>query len=78
MKTYRVGEDRGNALGQWMELSQEVELNISDIEYLKRICVPHIRMELRTVTGGSLILKERLRPHDICYIHIHKNNDRVF
>ncbi|MCI9151130.1 MAG: helix-turn-helix domain-containing protein [Lachnospiraceae bacterium] len=78
VKTYRVGEDRGNALGQWMELSQEVELNISDIEYLKRICVPHIRMELRTVTGGSLLLKERLRPHDICYIHIHKNNDRVF
>lgn len=77
VKTYWVGENRGNALGQWMELGQEVELNISDIEYLKRICVPHIRMELRKVTGGSLLLKERLRPHDICYIHIHKNNDRV-
>lgn len=77
IKNYQIGVNTSSILNQWMELGKDIDLNVEDIDYLKRICVPHIKISQKNVTKKYLCLKEWLEPHDIHYIHIHKNSDKT-
>lgn len=48
----------------------DVELGPSEIEYLKQISIPDIKLEKKQVEEGILELSYTLEPNEIAYIHI--------
>lgn len=72
IKTYNVGIDTSSALNEWRLLGENLELDMSDQEYLKRICIPHITIHQQNVGKGYLLFSETLKASDMRYIHIYK------
>jgi len=72
IKTYNVGIDTSSALNEWRLLGENMELDMSDHEYLKRICIPHIKIRRQMADGGRMVISETLKAHDIRYIHIYR------
>lgn len=72
IKTYNVGIDTSSVLNEWRLLGENLELDMSDIAYLKRICIPHVKIRQQNVGKGYLVFSETLKAHDIRYIHIYK------
>lgn len=72
IKTYNVGIDTSSVLNEWRLLGENLELDMSDMDYLKRICIPHVKIRQQNVGKGYLVFTETLKAHDIRYIHIYK------
>lgn len=72
IKTYNVGIDTSSALNEWRLLGENLELDMSDQEYLKRICIPHITVRQQNAGKGYLLFTEVLKANDMRYIHIYK------
>lgn len=72
VKIYTVGIGTGSALHEWHQLGANLELDMSDQEYLKRISIPHITIRRQSSDNGLLVITEVLKAQDIKYIHIYK------
>ena len=70
IKTYSVSEEQGNVQKEWQRLGDTGSLSVTEIEYLKRICTPHIRIRTCQVTKNVLNFETRMLAQEIQYIHI--------
>ena len=68
-----VNEEAGNVLNKWKELGFDQDLNYEDIEYLKQISVPEVKIEHVQVEKKRLQLTMVLAPHEIRWIEITKD-----
>ena len=74
VKTYEIGTDKGSVFDEWREMGESDALNISDLEYLKGICVPHVKVRRQVADQGCMIIHEELNAHDIKFIQIIRNS----
>lgn len=72
IKTYRVAPDTGSALNEWRRIGENFELDMSDQDYLKRICIPRVTIRRQSAGEGSLMIRETLQAHEMRYVHIYK------
>ncbi len=72
VKTENLGINSGGFISAWTDLGESSVLDKSEIEYLKRISVPKIRIRRQNAQGGRLVVSEILEAHDIRFIKIKK------
>jgi xylan 1,4-beta-xylosidase len=41
------------------------EMKLDEVEYLKQICVPYMKVEYEQVENNSIVLNGRLHPHEV-------------
>ena len=70
VKTYSVSEESGSIQKEWQKLGYGGPLSGSEIDYLKRICTPHIQIRTCDVTRNVLNFETRMQAQEIQYIHI--------
>lgn len=70
IKTYSISEDQGNVQKEWKKLGDTGSLSVTEIEYLKRISTPHIRIRTCQVTKNVLNFETRMQAQEIQYIHV--------
>ncbi len=71
IKTRVVDEENGSVLNEWARMGYTDELTANDIDYLRNICVPRIKVDVMTVEDGVLEISGQLNPNAISFIHIY-------
>ena len=72
IKRHTLNQDFGSVMDEWKRLGYEQEMRGNDIAYLKKVCVPHIRMEHRVAEEGQIYLEDHMQPHEILLLHLYK------
>lgn len=67
---YCVNQMNGSVQDEWGKMEYSEHLTKNEIEYLNRICTPHIFMKICKVKDGKLNLETKLMPQEIQYIKI--------
>jgi beta-xylosidase/AraC-like DNA-binding protein len=70
VKVYSINSQQGSLQDEWLRMSCPANLTQQEIDYLKRICVPHINITTIDVQDGKLSFKTRLEANEIQYINI--------
>ncbi len=70
IKTHSVSEDFGNIQKELYKLGNVGSLSGTEIEYLERICTPHIQIRTCQVTENVLNFETKMQAQEIQYIHI--------
>lgn len=76
IKTRSVSRQHGSILDEWKRFRYEPMLDRADVKYLQGICVPHMSMERKTVSGGKLSVRILLDVQEFQLIHIFKGRGR--
>ena len=66
-----INSQYGSVQDEWMRMGLTDNLNLMDIDYLRRICVPHITIENHEVTDEILDFSVTLEPNAIENIHVY-------
>lgn len=66
-----INSQYGSVQDEWMRMGLTDNLNLMDIDYLRRICVPHITIENHEVTDEILDFSVMLEPNAIENIHVY-------
>ena len=66
-----INAQYGSVQNEWMRMGLTDNLNLMDIDYLRRICVPHITIENHEVTNDILEFSVTLEPNAIENIHVY-------
>ncbi|MCF0132640.1 MAG: hypothetical protein HUJ72_02115, partial [Blautia sp.] len=72
VKTYSVNHENGSVQEEKYRLSTASNLSLTrmEIDYLKRICTPHIQIRECIVERNVLNFETVVLPQEIQYIHI--------
>lgn len=70
IKIYSINNKYGSVQDEWIKMSCPQNLTFQEIEYLKRICVPHLNIINIVVNDGKLSFKTKLEANEIQYINI--------
>lgn len=70
IKIRSVDTDNGSVVNEWVRMGRMEYLRSEDIEYLKRICTPHIYMRELQVESGILNFETNLLANEIQVIRI--------
>ncbi|MFS0778282.1 helix-turn-helix domain-containing protein [Neobacillus sp. 3P2-tot-E-2] len=65
IKELRLNRDQGSILDEWLKFGAVVEMKPDEVEYLKQICVPYMKVEYESVENNSIVLNGRLQPHEV-------------
>ena len=72
IKRHMVNQDHGSLMDAGTRLGYEPEMRKNDIQYLKSVCVPRIKMEHRVAEEGQIFLEAELKAHEMLLLHIYK------
>jgi len=70
IENHSVNERSGSVQHEWMKMGQINDLKKEEIEYLKRICTPHMMISHNETINGKLEFEITLEPQEIRFIHI--------
>jgi len=70
IKTYTINQNYGNIQEEWARLGMESDLNIDELEYIKRICTPQLAIKKYSVDKNSMELEIILEPNEMQYLDI--------
>lgn len=70
VREHRVNASFGSILDLWKELDFRKALSRKDIQYLQRICEPHLHFHTAVVTGHKLPLEAALEPNEILLLEV--------
>ncbi|MEH7418311.1 helix-turn-helix domain-containing protein [Neobacillus drentensis] len=65
IKEHKLNRDHGSILDEWMKFGAVHDLKADEVEYLRQICVPYMKVENEIVENNSIILNARLNPHEV-------------
>lgn len=65
VKKLKLNREHGSVLDEWFNIGQASDLKQDEIEYLKQICIPELKIEKIMVNDESIVLREELQPHEI-------------
>lgn len=65
IKELKLNRDHGSILDEWLKFGAVNEMKPDEVEYLKQICVPYMKVEYENVDNHSIVLKGRLQPHEV-------------
>lgn len=63
-----IGPEQGSVLDEWIKLGTEIPSSVSDMAYLKARSVPFRKNEEITAEGGTLMVMETLKAHEIMFL----------
>lgn len=70
IRTQKVNEYSGSLLNLWKELGFSESLSRRDIQYIRKVCEPHYKLEYMQVTDNRIRLKLVMQPNEITLIEI--------
>lgn len=73
IKSFSVSPRYGSVLDEWVRLNTMNNMRKEDIEYLKRICTPHMTIQEMETIDGVLRFQLELEVGEIALIHIYHN-----
>lgn len=73
VRTHRVNAQYGSILDLWHELDYSQNLSRRDIQYLQRICEPHLHLSAQRVTDGKLTLDLCLEPDEFLLVEVSRS-----
>lgn len=73
VREHRVNAHYGSILDLWKELDFRETLSRKDIQYLQRICEPHLHFRTAEVTSHTLPLEAVLEPNEILLIEVKRD-----
>jgi len=65
IKELKLNRNYGSVLDKWLEFGVADDMKQDEVNYLKQICVPHIKVEQSLVKDHSIVLKGELQPHEV-------------
>ena len=65
VKEYKLNRKYGSVLDKWLEFGATDDMKQDEVNYLKQICVPYMKVENSHVTDHSIVLKGELQPHEV-------------
>lgn len=71
IKTFTIGPHHGSVLDEWVRLNTMSNMRQEDVNYLKRICTPHMSIQEIETEKGTLHFELELEPEEIALIHIY-------
>lgn len=71
IKTSVISPHYGSVLDEWMRLNTMTNIRQEDINYLKRICTPHMSIREMDTQAGQLQFEMELEAEEISLIHIY-------
>jgi beta-xylosidase len=71
IKTSNISPHYGSVLDEWVRLNTMTNFRQEDIDYLKRICTPHMSIQEMETKAGQLRFELELEPEEIALIHIY-------
>jgi len=70
IKTYSINEDYGSVQETWRRMGLNNQLTKQEVDYLKRICIPHIQIKEYEVRDNVLNFTVNMKAQEIQYLHI--------
>lgn len=71
IKTFTISPHYGSVLNEWIRLNMITNMSKEDIEYLKRICTPHMTIQEMKTVEGTLRFELKLEPEEFTLVHIY-------
>lgn len=71
IKTSAISPHYGSVLNEWVRLNAMTNIRQEDINYLKRICTPHMSIQEMDTRAGQLRFEIELEPEEFALIHIY-------
>ena len=72
VKTRSVSRRSGSILDEWKRFRFETSLERTDVKYFQEICVPHMSLEHKNVSGGRLSVRIVLEAQEFRLLHIYR------
>ncbi len=70
IRTLKVNAHNGSVMNIWKELGYSETLSEKDIQYIKKVCEPHLELESVTVTDNRIRLKLTMEPNEISVVEV--------
>ena len=70
VKQHQVNQKYGSVQDEWKRLNMDTEMNMEEMEYLKRISTPRLSTQRITVDKNVLEFEVKLSANEIEYIHV--------
>lgn len=70
VKSYSISDLHGSVQEEWKNMGTASSLSKHEVDYLRRICIPHIQIREYTVAQSELEFHAKMHPQEIQYIHI--------
>jgi hypothetical protein len=67
-----VSPQYGSVLDEWLRLNTMTDIRKEDIDYLRRICTPHLFIQEKPTENGKLSFHVDLLPEELALIHIYQ------
>jgi beta-xylosidase len=72
IKASIVSPQYGSVLDEWLRLNTMTDIRKEDIDYLRRICTPHLFIQEKPTENGKLSFHVDLQPEELALIHIYQ------
>lgn len=74
IRRHCLSQKAGSVLSEWLNLDISQELRMTEQNYLKRICTPHLFIQKQYAKKGVLEFDLELEPNEVQYLHITEFN----
>ncbi|MEH7495355.1 GH39 family glycosyl hydrolase, partial [Neobacillus niacini] len=65
IKELKLNREHGSILDEWLNFGAVDGMKPDEVEYLKQICVPYMKVEYENVKNNSIELSGKLKPHEV-------------
>lgn len=65
VKEFKLNQNHGSVLDEWIKFGAVDDMKQDEVEHLRQICVPFVRVEHKYVENNSIVLKNELQPHEV-------------
>ncbi|MBT2721127.1 helix-turn-helix domain-containing protein [Bacillus sp. ISL-46] len=65
VKELKLNREHGSVLDEWLKFGTVDDMKSDEVDYLKQICVPYMKVEHKLVENHSIILNGELQPHEV-------------
>ncbi|MEH7094115.1 GH39 family glycosyl hydrolase [Neobacillus vireti] len=65
IRELRLNRNHGSVLDEWLKFGAVDDMKPDEVEYFKQICVPSMKVEHHVVENQSIVLKGKLKPHEV-------------
>lgn len=65
IKELKLNREHGSILDEWLNFGAVDGMKPDEIEYLKQICIPYMKVEYENVENNLIKLNGKLKPHEV-------------
>jgi len=70
IKSYTINDNYGSVQKEWKSMGMSARISKPEIDYLKKVCMPRIRIRECVVDRETLEFKVEINPQEIQFIHV--------